>query len=407
MNDMYQYVLYILLIIIIIIICIAAYIKIRFRFWSVQPVFHIYDFHYYLFPPGIINAELPEKNKYCNFVNIETIKYDAISELRMSQFVKFIRTNYLQNKDNRYIPKKNNVMAYFEGHNATSFFSFYYEDEHLMNLKKGTTELSRKLVGAMTTRPLTVTINNGKNTNATFDVYYVDHLCVDKMHRKKGIAPQVIQTHHYNQRHHNRQIVVSLFKREDELTGIVPLCVYNTYGFEMFGWIKPLDLPAAMSLVECGKSNIHHLFEFMRENCARKFDIGIMPEISNILELIRTKNIFVYMVIEEDEVKCAYFFRKSCTFIRDGCEAVCCFASINCFSVSDTDLFIQGYKVALWTICLTEGFSFSVVEDISDNYLIVDALKKKTKPAITSPTAYFFYNFAYHTFNPKKSFILH
>ena len=68
---------------------------------------------------------------------------------------------------------------------------------------------------------------------------------------------------------------------------------------------------------------------------------------------------------------------------------------------------IQGYKVALWTICLTEGFSFSVVEDISDNYLIVDALKKKTKPAITSPTAYFFYNFAYHTFNPKKSFILH
>ena len=29
----------------------------------------------------------------------------------------------------------------------------------------------------------------------------------------------------------NKNIVVSLFKREDELTGIVPLCVYSTYGF--------------------------------------------------------------------------------------------------------------------------------------------------------------------------------
>jgi hypothetical protein len=53
----------------------------------------------------------------------------------MSQFVKFIRTNYLQNKGNCYTPKKNNIMAYFEGHNAASFFTFYYEDEHLMNLK--------------------------------------------------------------------------------------------------------------------------------------------------------------------------------------------------------------------------------------------------------------------------------
>lgn len=404
---MYHYIFYILLFIIFIILCLAAYIKIRFRFWSVQPVFHVYDFHYYLFPQGIIDQDLPEKNKYCNFINIETIKYDAVSELRMSQFVKFIRTNYLQNKGNCYTPKKNNIMAYFEGHNATSFFTFYYEDEHLLNLKKGTTELTRRLVGAMTTRPLTITINKNKNKNKTekFDVYYVDHLCVDKMYRKKGIAPQVIQTHHYNQRHHNRQITISLFKREDELTGIVPLCVYNTYGFEMHGWIKPFELSATMSLIECGKTNIHYLLDFMRENSSEKFDICIMPEISNILELIRTKNVYVYMIVEHDEVKCAYFFRKSCTFIREKCEAICCFASINCFD--NDDIFIQGYKVALWRICEHHDFHFSVVEDTSDNYLIVENLKLRTKPSIISPTAYFFYNFAYHTFQPKKAFIIH
>jgi hypothetical protein len=75
---MYQYILYILLIVIFLIICFAAYVKIKFRFWTLQPVFHFYDFHYYLFPPGIIVHELPEKNKYCNFTNLIPISEDFL-----------------------------------------------------------------------------------------------------------------------------------------------------------------------------------------------------------------------------------------------------------------------------------------------------------------------------------------
>lgn len=381
----------------------------RFRFWTLQPVFHFYDFRYYLFPPGIINHELPEKNRYCNFINIETVKYQTVSDIRINKFVRFIRANYLQNLENRYEPDKNNIMAYFEGHNSSSFFSFYYEDEILINLKKGTTDPHKKLVGVMTSRPLTVVINNASQSNkndARFDVYYVDHLCVDKMHRKKGIAPQIIQTHHYNQRHHNRQIVVSLFKREDELTGIIPLCVYKTYGFDMIGWNKPADLTPKLNIVECGKTNIHHLFDFMRENLASKFDICIQSEVSNIMELIRSGNIYVYMIIDAGEIKSAYFYRKTCTFIRNGCEALCCFASINCFNSNENSVFIHGYKVALWKICEKNGFRFAVIEETSDNHLIVDSLKMRTRPTIISPTAYFFYNFAYQTFHPNKCFIL-
>jgi hypothetical protein len=385
----------------------------RFRFWTLQPVFHVYDFHYYLFPPGIINPDLPEKNKYCNFNSIETIKYDSVSELKINKFVRFIRENYLKNDENCYLPKKNNIMSYFEGHNTSSFFSFYYEDELLMNLKKGTTEQSKKLVGAMTTRPLNVIINSATHSNkndANFAVYYVDHLCVDKMYRKKGIAPEIIQTHHYNQRHHNRLITISLFKREDQLTGIVPLCVYNTYGFDMVGWNKPMAFSMfspQLSIVECGKSNIHHLWDFMRENSVSKFDICIQSEISNIMELIRSKNIYIYMLIEDGDVKSAYFYRKTCTFIKENCEALSCFASINCFSKREEDIFIQGYKVSLWNICEKNGFKFAVVEDLSDNNTIINALKIRTNPSFVSPTAYFFYNFAYHTFNPNKCLILH
>jgi hypothetical protein len=109
------------------------------------------------------------------------------------------------------------------------------------------------------------------------------------------------------------------------------------------------------------------------------------------------------MIIEGGEVKSAYFYRKSCTFIREGCEALCCFASINCF---ETDAFIHGYKVALWKICEKFGFRFSVIEETADNHLIIDALKRRNKPALINPTAYFFYNFVYHTFHPNRCFII-
>ena len=405
---MYQIILYLLGTLIAIIILIATYIKMKFRFWTLQPVFHIYDFHYYLFPPGIINPELPEKNKYCNFKEIETVKYDSLSELKINQFVRFICSNYLQNEENCYSPKKNNIMPYFEGHNDVSFFSFYYEDELLMNLKKGTTIQDKRVIGIMTTRPLNVIINKG-SSQIKLDVYYVDHLCVDRMYRKKGIAPQVIQTHHYHQRHNNNKIKVSLFKREDNLTGIVPLCVYNTYGFEMYGWTKPIDLmPNIASLTECGNTNIHHLFDFMIENISGKFDIFIQPEISNILELIKTKNVFIYMMICDGEVKSAYFYRKSCTFIRNGCEAISCFATINGFSKKEKTkgLFVQGFKISLWKVANENNFKFLIIEDISDNNIIIDNLQLKTKPTMISPTAYFFYNYAYHTISSNKVLIM-
>ena len=56
-------------------------------------------------------------------------------------------------------------------------------------------------------------------------------LCVDKFYREKNIAPQLIQSYEYTQRHDNKESKVSLFKREGKLTGIVPLTVYKSYIF--------------------------------------------------------------------------------------------------------------------------------------------------------------------------------
>jgi GNAT superfamily N-acetyltransferase len=351
--------------------------------------------------PGIINEYLPEKNKYTNFKNIDTIVFSQITPLQVQRFVNLIKTNYLQNKDNIFSPQSENIIPYLTGHNDKSFVSFYNEDSFMVDLKKGTTLSDAKLVGIMTSRPIYVVINNGEK-GAEFRAYYVDYLCVDKFHRKKGVAPQLIQTHHYNQRHLNKNIAVSLFKREDELTGIVPLCVYSTYGFPVTTWTKPIELSGEYTLLEINGQNFHFLYNFMREK-SKKFDIVINTEVTNIVELIKTKNIFIYTLIVDDKIECAYFFRKTCVQIEKGLEVLTCFASI---CEIDEKIFIQGFKISFWKIASENYFGFAAIEDISDNNIIINDIKQKTKPMIISPTGYFFYNFGYPTFHSNKVLII-
>ena len=400
---MLEYLSYILCFGILIIFLIYIYIRLKYGFWVLQPVFHVYDFGYMLNPPGIIQHSLPEKNKYTNFKDIETIVFSELTNIQKSRFTNLIKTNYLQNKDNIFSPKSENIIPYFIGHNDKSFISFYYKDEHMLDLKKGTMITDRQIIGGMTSRPLNVVINNDKkNKNTKFRVYYVDYLCVDKLYRKKGIAQQIIQTHHYNQRYMNKNIVVSLFKREDELTGIVPLCVYSTYGFNVDKWTKPPDLSGEYKLFEINGSNFRFVYDFMRVNY-NKFDIIINADIANILELIKTKNIFVYAILCDEEIICCYFFRKSCVQIEKGLEVLSCFASIcDC----EEDIFIQGFKISFWKIAAENYFGFAAIENVSHNDIIINNIMQKTKPLIMSPTAYFFYNFVYPTFKSERVLII-
>ena len=400
---MFEYLSYVLCFGILIIFLIYIYIRLKYGFWVMQPVFHVYDYSYMLNPPGIIQHSLPEKNKYTNFKDIDTIVFSQLTNIQKIRFTNLIKTDYIQNKDNIFSPQSDNINPYFVGHNDKSFISFFYKDEHMLDLKKGTMLTNRSIIGVITSRPLNVVINNDKkNKNTKFRLYYVDYLCVDKLNRKKGIAPQLIQTHHYNQRHLNKNIVVSLFKREDELTGIVPLCVYSTYGFNVDKWIKPPELSGEYKLLEINGSNFRFVYDFMRIN-DNKFDILIYSDVANILELIKTKNIFVYAILCDEEIICCYFYRKSCVQIEKGLEVLSCFASIcDC----EEDIFIQGFKISFWKIAAENFFGFCAIENVSHNNIIINNIMLKTKPLIVSPTAYFFYNFAYPTFNSEKVLIV-
>jgi hypothetical protein len=420
------------------IILFFVYVRIKFRFWALQPVFHIYDVYYWFFNVGIINKDLPLKNRYTNFKNIKTISFDILSKQNIKDFTLLVQLNYLRNKENTFIPRQDNILPYFTGHNDKSFCSFYWEPELIMDSKTNNMIPSEKLIGVITGRPITVTFlkrnPETKETNSNplaltslkplngslaltslkpfLKVYYIDYLCVDKNYRKKGIAEQLIQTHEYNQSHLNKGISVSLFKREDELTGIVPLTVYKSYCFNMRNWNCPEPLDPKMTLLQGDKQNMYYFYNFIKEKEREKegkWQLTILPDMSNLMELISSKNMFISMILIDGNIEAAFIFKKSCTYIEKEKEVICCIASIYNKSKMQEDEFIRGFKVSLWTIIeRTENkkFHYLTVEDTSDNGCIIRNIERKTHPTVISPTAYFFYNFAYNTFKSGDVFII-
>lgn len=404
---------YIIAFIILFIILFFIYIRVKFKFWALQPVFHFYDLYYWIVNVGIICKELPSKNRYTNFKNIKTISYDILTEQNIKEVTLLVQLNYLRNNDNTFTPQTENIMPYFRGHNHKSFWSFYREPEILLDTKTSTTIDNQKLIAVITGRPLHVTFyNNNGYKKGELDVYYIDYLCVDKLHRKKNIAPQLIQTHEYNQSHLNRKICVSLFKREEELTGIIPLTIYKTYCFNMKKWTKPIELTSNIKLLHGDKQNIYYLYNFIIELTKQegKWELTVCPEMSNLIELVTSENIFIIMLVIEAEIVATYIFKKTCTFIEKDKEIISCIASFFKTNELSRDEFIQGFKVALWSVLQKikdkNKFHYLIVEDISDNHYIINNLCIKTHPLAVSPTAYFFYNFAYSTFNSNQILII-
>ena len=407
-------ILYILGFIILCIVLFFIYIRLKYQFWALQPVFHFYDVYYWFINVGVICKELPETNRYVNFKNIKTNIFEEIDELTKKEIVSLIRLNYFANNENKYEPTQENIFPYFLGHNTKTFLSYFVEPELLIDNKTGKTIEENKIIGVITSRPLHVKINSNRN-DSEFDVYYVDYLCVNKNWRKKNIAPQLIQTHEYNQSYNNRKISVSLFKREEELTGIIPLTVYKTYCFPLINnnWVTQEQLKAKITLLTGDKQNMYYLYNFLttlKNKANNNWDILIYPEISNIIELVGTNNLFVKMLVIHGNIEAVYIFRKTCTFIEKDKEIISCIASIK-GTILTRDEFITGFKLSLCSIININNnycklVKYLTIEDISDNTCIINNICIKTHPIVISPMAYFFYNFAYTPFKSEKCLII-
>lgn len=375
--------------IIITMMILMIYVKVKHRFWSNQPVFHIYSLRNWLFPKGIIDPELPKPNKFCDFFSVKTIQMKSVENVATEKksyiylfspelqkhFVKFVRNNYLQTKTVKYLPRSANIFPYFRHHNHPCYLS--YNIEQLNDLST--------ISGYITSRPLEVWLDG-----INIMVYYVDYLCVDQNRRKAGIAPKLIQTHIYHQRRQNTSVDIILFKRETRLNLLVPLTIFIAYGFDLKYWKIPRNLKPGYNILRITTDNIYFCREIMQTTAKSMFSCVVYPNSGNLLHLLETNNLIMYGLLLQKEIVAIYFFRNSCTTVNN-LKIVDCIGTIS--KEKDKHTFILGFHHCVFYL-RKSGFGFINIENISNNDCIIENILTKYTPKSVSNTAYYFYNFA-------------
>jgi ribosomal protein S18 acetylase RimI-like enzyme len=370
----------------IIIILILIFLRINSSFWNTQPVFHFYNILYWLYPPGIIDKDLPKKNKYINLFNIKTL---SLNNSNTKEISNFIRTYYLRNKKINYLPKHKHIIEYLKFNNHSSYISVYRNS------------LDNKCIGVFSTRSINIILKEDK-----LEAYYADNLCIHPKYRKQGIAPQLIQTHYYNNRHYNKNIDVFLFKREGYITAIVPLINYYTYGFKLDKiYIKNnQSYYNNLTCIKINKNNLMLLKAFIKE-CTINYECIIIPNIENLSNLIKTNNLFIYGILKKNKLISCYIFKDSGILYNKQKSIECISTLFN--NVYDHATFIDGFNISLSKCINNTKAKYLSVEDISNNDIIINYLYSKIlNYYIKYPTSLFLYNYASFPCNNRLSLLL-
>ena len=367
----------VLLVTITIILLLIGIYKIKYPFWSRQPVFHYHNLWYWLFPPGIIEHGKPIKDKFYDS-KLYFKDYFSTPTDKKLLFANFVKSHYAPHKHELYSPPKDGVLNYFKSHNSKCYLTMIYDKYN-----------PKKLIGTMSCRPLNCFIENNKMI-----VNYVDFLCVHQKYRKKGIAPKIIYSHSVDVRTESKNKVF-LFKREGPNTLIVPLTIYNNYLFDTHYWDKEVkfDQPNIKTIL-ITKQNFSFFYELYERLKKSTFKCLILPELSHLKLLVEQQQIFVCVTLIDKEPYDCFIFRNSYTTYNNKYNI----ESIASFQETDDSVFVLSFVCALSLIYKVCKFEKLWIENISNNNTIIKNILKRYKPFATSKCSYYFYNFAYRPF---------
>ena len=398
---------YIIAVLISIYLIISAYIKINMKFWHSQPVFHIYNLKYWLKPPGFINRTAPVGNKFVNLINNSLLIFndETKNTLQIKKIGQFIKAYYIIHPKATYTPSESDILDYLQSTNHPAYFNIYTEPRMLFSPTD--TVVDDELIGVTSARVLNITIKG----SIKFPAYYVDHLCVKPGYRKKNIAPQMIQTFYYNVARNNPKVNAYMFKREGQLNAIVPLICYDTHHFDISIFSADSLLTANLSVIHITAQSLNVFTNFIKEHMD-KFDCMVLPDVSNLLHLIKSDKLWLYAVLKENgEIIAAYVFRPL-ELYYEGQKTIECIAIIsNC----KKDILLAGFNMALIEsqnksmkisqrlngVLLIEetAHSKSVIQGLLNNFT---SLRK-----YMSPTAFFLYNYACYSFIKDRTLLIY
>jgi hypothetical protein len=379
-----------------IIISIIIYIKLKYPFWNIQPVYHSYDFwRYFSQTPFIIQRKLPVKTKFYDNKHVETVDFSDIKDFHMTRMIDLLQCHYLKSEKLLFTIGKADIEPLFIGHSHPCYVSFFNN--------QFADEIGEKVepIGSMTSRPILLYI---RTENQFYNIYLWDLICINRIDIPKNIDRNLIQTHEYNQRFRNLDISASLFKKESPLhEGVVPLVEFTTSIFLLRSKSRVPRLPAHHLLIHMDSKNVSEIYDFLTE-MRGNFTLSIYPEIGSILALSKSRQLQIYALKCKGDILGLYFFKNSNMLYEEGGQTLESVSTLwnplayqNFQDSIKTSLFFVGFLLALKST-IEQGkndkiqYKFIKFNRLGDTCKIIDQWKQKYAPIYEKTAAYYLYN---------------
>ena len=401
-----DHLIYLYICILVYVLVVFFYIKIKYPFWNIQPVYHTYDYWRYLYTtPFIVQNGQPWKTKFYSPKQVETFALADCTDPIIDNAVNLLQCYYIDHENILFTITKSALQSYLAGCISSPFVSFYRETTYYKP-QPDTLETTETPVGVMVSKPVHIYyINPDRNTNtAMFSTmaYYWDFICVHRDYKKKHLSRKLIQTHEYNQRVREPDIKMSLFRKEITLCeGIVPLCQWNTYGYYLRN-ITLDPLPEHFHVVRIEKENIDILLDFLHTihtlgSEQSPFEFIAIPDIGNITSMIKTHSLHVFCLKQGKHVYGLYFIADSYTNyenIENG-NTLRCVASFS--NTESSELFALGFMYSIQIMMKNKQTKYQILfmDECSHNNGILLHWNKRFSAFIENNCAYYLYNSVY------------
>lgn len=365
------------------------YFKLRYPFWSKQPIFYYHDIRNLIYPKGIIETSLPN---CCNKLN-KQIDYKNASQLSLNEIKNIellLTNNYMTDTLEKYTPTNNDIIDHLRCRTLPSSVSLYYDK-------------NKDLIGTMTSAYKEMIMYK---TN--LDVGYVDYLCIDKSHRGKNIVGEIIENHYIRERYQQKTSVY-LFKHEGFSRPFVPLTIYNSYFYKLDNFEKIVITQQHLNISLITKNNTSLLYDLQTklqkdiETCSSDFKCVIMDEFQHLSYLIEKQHIYIFALIESTVPQAFYFFKNNYTTYNDD-KSIECFACIKYNKDIEINKLVLGFYLAIDYLKTIDKYKILILENIADSHDIVKHIKPI--PYHYSKYYYYLYNYAMKPISASKIVII-
>jgi hypothetical protein len=378
------------------VLAIAAWIRIRFPFWSLQPVFHSYDVWRYLASkPFVIQHGSALPTKYFQPNRVKTAAFLDLMEEERAALLDTIQCHYIPSEDVTYTLRMEDLTVLCSHHATAPCWVSMYRDS---NILLDSDAAAAVILGAVVAYPVRFVF---RNSSPIEYVYYWD---VVVMHREVGerhvdSIRTLLQTHEANQRRQSgKHISCSLFRKDVDLSeGIVPLVKFTVNRFPLAEIKKPpLPAPYTVHRIQHAHPLMDILYDLSKDS---SFDVLIFPELTALQARIQSNQWFVFTLQSKDTVLALYVFRDTHMIVDD--EAVLELSislsmSLQTQQTSQSVLpsthFFAGFLHALHDVLLITRSGLLDIPNMGHNMFILDTWNWKYTPQSRHDAAFYLYN---------------